>query len=893
MTLPEGEAGTTVQTGESQRRPDMPAGRRAGWARRSGTPWLVLLLSLFLTGAVWRMAAARNEERAHLRFEYETGQAIAAIQERVNLHESLMRGARGHLAGGAFITETEWQRYLENVNARDYAGLHTIGLATRVRAEDRALYLQAMRELGRADYDIHPPGERPLQFPVTYLEPPPGEDVLGFDMWSDAELQAAMRRAGREGRLAISRKVQLPGGDEAGFVMFLPVYAGGGVPPTVDQREARLVAFVFSANTLSRFLEDFIGGESRALLTLRIYDGTRRDAGTLLYDSAQRFDPSPLDHLPRYERSALIHVGGTPWTLAFATSAAFESLYHRRDEWLIWLVGMPASLILFFLARGLALSRAAAVSAADRAQTRMQASQAQFSAAADNAQDAIITADEQGRIIYCNRAAERLYGYPAEELLGKDLFVLGPAEERERSRAAYAAFVQGDATGGVEKLYDVEAVRKDGTRVPVQLTCSAWRTGEGRFVTLVVRDVRMRREAEAALRRMNEELERRVAERTAELQRTLDEYERADQFRRSVMENAVVGLLTLDREGRVTTANKVFCEISGYGEEELHNRHWSMLTSASEGERLMPEARRVVRERHTISNFEIELIRRDGRAVCVMFGANPLIVHGEVVGSVVAVMDITERKCAEAQVRRFNAELEQRVAERTAELKAANEEMESFTYSVSHDLRAPLRHIDGHVQMLLEEYRDRLDEGARSRLDRIASAAVHMGQLIDDLLRFSRVGKSALRKTPVDMNVLVARARQLVAGEPQAAQVEWQVGALPTVACDEHLMEQVWVNLLANALKYSSKCPVARIGVDAGRGDGTWVFRVRDNGVGFDMRYADKLFKVFERLHSGEFSGTGIGLATVQRIVSRHGGRVWAEARPGEGATFYFSLPAD
>nr|PZN00711.1 MAG: hypothetical protein DIU74_11085 [Pseudomonadota bacterium] len=338
-------------------------------------------------------------------------------------------------------------------------------------------------------------------------------------------------------------------------------------------------------------------------------------------------------------------------------------------------------------------------------------------------------------------------------------------------RGAFCPFRPGARPRGGGKEDEGWRVRKDGTRVPVQLTCSAWRTGEGRFVTLVVRDVRMRREAEAALRRMNEELERRVAERTAELQRTLDEYERADQFRRSVMENAVVGLLTLDREGRVTTANKVFCEISGYGEEELHNRHWSMLTSASEGERLMPEARRVVRERHTISNFEIELIRRDGRAVCVMFGANPLIVHGEVVGSVVAVMDITERKRAEAQVRRFNAELEQRVAERTAELKAANEEMESFTYSVSHDLRAPLRHIDGHVQMLLEEDLERPRGGGPPRADPDALGGLPMGPLIDALLRFPRVGKSALRKTPVDMNVRVARARQLVAGEPQAAQV--------------------------------------------------------------------------------------------------------------------------
>jgi light-regulated signal transduction histidine kinase (bacteriophytochrome) len=296
-------------------------------------------------------------------------------------------------------------------------------------------------------------------------------------------------------------------------------------------------------------------------------------------------------------------------------------------------------------------------------------------------------------------------------------------------------------------------------------------------------------------------------------------------------------------------------------------------------------------DEHTIVNKEVELTCKDGRIVCVAFGANPLTVRGEVIGSVAAVMDITERKHAEARMRTFNAELERRVAERTVELKAANEEMEAFTYSVSHDLRAPLRHIDGHVQMLIEDCAGQLDQPKLHRLDRIGSAALHMAQLIDDLLRFSRMGKTALNKTNVDMNVLVARVRNGLPEDGRASAVEWQIGELPRLECDEHLMEQVWINLLSNALKYSSTRDAAIIAVGAQRRGDEWVFSVRDNGVGFDMRYADKLFKVFERLHARDFPGTGIGLATVQRIVMRHGGRCWAEGKPDEGATFYFSLP--
>jgi signal transduction histidine kinase len=236
--------------------------------------------------------------------------------------------------------------------------------------------------------------------------------------------------------------------------------------------------------------------------------------------------------------------------------------------------------------------------------------------------------------------------------------------------------------------------------------------------------------------------------------------------------------------------------------------------------------------------------------------------------------------------------LEQRVRRRTAELDAVNSELEAFSYSVSHDLRAPLRHVIGFASLLEEHAKDSLDEQGTRYLDTITQAAQKMGRLIDDLLAFSRMGRSQLVTTRVDLNELVREAREEAAPESAGRSVEWRVEALPAVEGDRAMLRQVVVNLLSNALKYSSSRARPCIEVGARRAAREVTLFVRDNGVGFDMQYAHKLFGVFQRLHrSDEFEGTGIGLANVKRIVHRHGGRVWAEGEVDRGATFYIALP--
>lgn len=232
------------------------------------------------------------------------------------------------------------------------------------------------------------------------------------------------------------------------------------------------------------------------------------------------------------------------------------------------------------------------------------------------------------------------------------------------------------------------------------------------------------------------------------------------------------------------------------------------------------------------------------------------------------------------------------IAERTTQLEAANKELEAFTYSVSHDLRAPLRHIDGYVDLLVSRCRDGLSDKGLHYVDTIASSAREMGILIDELLQFSRTGRAELRRESVDMSRALQEALIPIKEGSAGRSIEWIIGELPSVRGDFVLLRQVWANLLGNAVKFTRQRDVARIEVSAREGNGEITFLVADNGVGFDMQYANKLFGVFQRLHSQEeFEGTGIGLANVQRIIARHGGRVWAEAVVDQGATFYFTLP--
>jgi PAS domain S-box-containing protein len=360
---------------------------------------------------------------------------------------------------------------------------------------------------------------------------------------------------------------------------------------------------------------------------------------------------------------------------------------------------------------------------------------------------------------------------------------------------------------------------------------------------------------------------------------------------RSLVELSPDALLVLSEE-RVIFINSAGARLLGASAaDQIIGRSIRQVVHPKRWKDFQRRLLQLVQDGKPIPFLEEKLLHLDGSALDVELAAAPLLFAGKMAAQVIA-HDVSERKRAEEEIRRLNSDLEQRVQVRTSELEAANRELEAFSYSVSHDLRAPLRHIEGFVEILTTTAASRLDKESRHHLETIASSAKKMGNLIDDLLTFSRTARAEFNKSHVDLAALVRSTVHDLEPEARNRKIEWLVHQLPFVEADPSLLRQVVLNLLSNALKYTRTRKLARIEIGSIPDGPEDIILVRDNGVGFDPRYTHKLFCVFQRLHRAvDFEGTGIGLANVRRIIHRHGGRTWAEGALNKGATFYFSLP--
>jgi PAS domain S-box-containing protein len=508
--------------------------------------------------------------------------------------------------------------------------------------------------------------------------------------------------------------------------------------------------------------------------------------------------------------------------------------------------------------------RAIAVMESNRDLGQEKRNEKKFRDLLEAAPDAMIIVNNAGCIELTNAQVEAVFGYSKQEVEGASIERLLPERFRGRHdphRQGYFNAPKRREMGAGLELY---GLRKDGTEFPVEISLSPLETEEGMLVMSAIRDITKRKKTEEALRAIEE------------------------RFRLLVSGVADYAIFMLDREGRVISWNIGAERIKGYKEAEILGEHFSRFYIREDVKQEKPNRALQAATKEGVFRDEGWRLRKDG----TRFWASVEITalhdkEGKLRGFGKTTRDITERKRTEEALERQRNEL----ARSNAEMTAANKELEAFSYSVSHDLRAPLRSIDGFSLALLEDYSEKLDDEGKKHLERVRAATQRMGALIDDLLNLARVTRASMRLERVFVSEVATEVAEGLQKAQPGRKVEFRIEEGLEAIVDSHLLRIVLENLLGNAWKFTSRSTSACIEFGRTTNNGTSAFFVRDDGAGFDSAYADRLFGAFQRLHAMiDFPGTGVGLATVQRIIHRHGGRIWAESSVGRGATFYFTL---
>lgn len=481
---------------------------------------------------------------------------------------------------------------------------------------------------------------------------------------------------------------------------------------------------------------------------------------------------------------------------------------------------------------------------------------------------AIIMVNAQGDIVLVNQELESMFAYNREELLGRRVEILTPARFRSHHPELRRGFLEHPQARRMGVGRDLYGVRKDGSEFPVEIGLNPIESEQGLFVLSTIVDITERKQLE-------------------------------EKFRATV-ESAPLAMIMIDRDGRIVLVNAEAARLFAYDRQELLGQSVEQLVPArfhSHHPDLRADFLHNPQARRMGAGRDLYGVRKDGTEFPVEIGLNPIeIERGIFVLS--AIVDITERKQMEQALRNMNEELEQRVASRTAELANSNEalersnlELQQFAYIASHDLQAPLRGISGFVQLLQQEYGGKIDERADEWIRRAVENTHYMQTLIQDLLSYSQVDSRSAPFTAVNCSKIFDEVAAMLEASIQDVKAQVTRDALPTLIGDRSQLAQLFLNLVGNGLKYhGDKAPCIHVSAEVR--DNEWLFSVRDNGIGIAAKYHDRIFDIFGRLHTRQaYPGTGIGLAVCRRVVHRHGGRIWVESIPGEGSTFYFTIP--
>jgi PAS domain S-box-containing protein len=493
-------------------------------------------------------------------------------------------------------------------------------------------------------------------------------------------------------------------------------------------------------------------------------------------------------------------------------------------------------------------------------QSNIRESEERFRLLVDCIKDyAIFILSASGDIESWNQGATQIKGYSAREIIGKHMSVFY-REEDIRKGEPELNLKKAKENGRYES--EGWRVRKDGSKfwADVIFTALYDEAGKIKGYSKVTRDITERKKSEDLLKKSN------------------------DRFFKMFNLSPEAKLISEVESGIILNINNAFTKLFSLSSGEVLGRTATELNMIDKEERR--KISKLINE-GIKEGVEIKLRTGKGEMLDVLFNSEIVELDGKDC-FFTSYIDITERKRSEEKIAQLNKELEQNILH----LKGANQELESFSYSVSHDLRAPLRSIDGYARILLEEYYDKMDEEGRKSLDRIMNNAKKMGRLIDDLLNFSRIGRKEMQKGQVDMNSMIQGMVRDYNSQIEQRIIDFKINPIDPALADIDLIRQVWINLISNAVKYTGHKEKAMIEIGSYPENGEVIFYIKDNGAGFDMRYYDKLFGVFQRLHrDSEFEGTGVGLAIVNRIINKHNGRLWGEGEVNKGASFYFALP--